>query len=271
MSKLFLLIFTTSLLYAQTIVWNSVEFPPSLITQGELKDKGYSDNARVVVAKTLKQYNHELIYANSARIINNLKQKENNCFAGLNKNPDRENFILFSEPFMYSLPNELIIKKENLHKFQKFMNKDGVVDLELLLKDKTMKLLYTKERAYSKFIDKLLRKYENQENIIYRPASDLTKGFLKMLDLNRADYIIEYPVMVKYNSKSDNEYASLAIKNANKIFPVYIGCSKTKVGEDVIRSMNEVIKENELQFNHYYADFLPKDTKKRYLDEIKKH
>jgi uncharacterized protein (TIGR02285 family) len=268
MLKIFIILFTSLSLFSQTIVWDSVEFPPSLITKGELKDQGYSDKARLLISKKLTQFTHKVQYVNSARAINNLKTKQNNCFAGLNKNEKREKFVSFSKPFMYSLPNELIIKKENLYKFKPFIDAQGLIDLEALIKNQNFKLAYTKDRSYSKYIDKVIAKYENNKNIIYRPASDLTKGFLKMLEANRADYIIEYPVMVSYNSNS--EFLSFPIKNSSSTFPVYIGCSKTSTGKNIIKEINKVLENNKSLLSSYYASYLDENTKKRYLDDVQK-
>ena len=255
-------------LYAQEIIWNSVEFPPSLITKGDLKDQGFSDKARLLIIKNTQEFKHLTKYTNSARAINNLKTKENYCFSGLNKNSQREKFVHFSNPFMSSLPNEIIIKKENLNKFKTFINKVGQINLEKLLEAKYLKLVYTKERSYSDFIDTIIRKNRNNKSLVYRPATDLTKGLLLMLKANRADYIIEYPVMVGFNS--DNEFLSLPIENSAESFPVFIGCSKSKQGEKFIQKVNKVIDNNKTLFLSFYGDFLDVDTKKRYMNSVQK-
>lgn len=262
-----ILLVSTSL-FSQNIVWNSVDFPPSLIIKGELKDKGFSDQARTLISQKVTKFTHDIEYVNSARAINNLKTKVNYCFSGLNKNEKREKFVYFSEPFIYSLPNEIVIKKENIRKFYQFIDKDGNIDFERLLEDTTLQLAYTKERSYSKYIDKVITKNVDNSNLVYRPASDLTKGFLKMLEANRADYIIEYPVMVSYNS--NKEFLSIPIKGSNTTFPVYVGCSKTTVGKNIINEINKVIENNQEELSSYYAQYLDDSTQKRYLNDIQK-
>ena len=170
----------------------------------------------------MDNFTHKVQYLNTPKVIYNLKNKNNHCFSGLNKNKEREKFIYFSDSFMVSLPNEIIIKKQNIKNFNQYIDENGLIDFESLIQNKKLTLVFTKERAYSKFIDKVISTYKDNTNLIYRPASDLTDGFLKMLTANRADYIIEYPVMVSFNSK--NDFTSIPIKNANTPFPVYIGC-----------------------------------------------
>ncbi len=268
MRNLFTIVLMSTSLFSQNIVWNSVEFPPSLITKGELQDKGFSDQARTLISKKATNFSHEIQYVNSARAINNLKTKNNYCFSGLNKNEKREKFVYFSKPFMYSLPNEIVIKKDNLNKFKKFIDGNGTIDLEKLLGNKTLQLAYTKERSYSKYIDKIINKNKGNGNLVYRPASDLTKGFLKMLEANRADYIIEYPVMVSYNS--NKEFLSIPIKGSNSTFPVYVGCSKTTTGKNIITEINKVIEQNQQELSSFYAQYLDENTRKRYLDDVQK-
>lgn len=269
MKFIFIIAFLVSFFYAKdSIIWNTVEFPPSLITKGEKKDQGYSDKARILVSKNLSSYKHELKYVNSARAISNLKEKENYCFSGLNKNRQREEFIYFSDSFMTSLPNEIVFKKENFDKFKQYIDRDGLVDFERLLTNRELRLVYTKERSYHPFVDKIILKNQNSTNLIYRPASDLTNGFLNMLRESRSDYIIEYPTMVSYYSNS--EFITLPIKNANETFPVFIGCSKTKTGKKIIQGINRVIKENRSLLNSFYADYLDENRKNRYLNDIQK-
>lgn len=262
----FIILFSLSLFAKETIVWNTVEFPPSLITKGENKDQGYSDKARILVSKTVTEYKHKLKYVNSARAISNIKEKSNHCFSGLNKNPTREKFIEFSDFFMLSLPNEIVIKKNNYNKFLKFIDSNGLINFEKLLTNQDFNFAYTKNRSYNPYIDEIIEKNRNKKNILYRPASDLTNGFLNMLRENRADYIIEYPTMVAYHSS--NEFITIPIKNANTPFPVYIGCSKTNTGKKIIQRINTVIKNNKNLLNSFYASHLDNKTKARYLNSV---
>lgn len=268
MHKIILLLFITFSLYAQNIVWNSVEFPPSLITKGPLKDQGFSDKARILMIKNLNEFHHTTKYTNSARAINNLKTKTNYCFSGLNKNKQRESFIHFSKPFMYALPHEVIIKSKNLPLFKPFINQKGRIDLEKLFQDKSLQLTYTKERSYTNFIDSLILKYKKNKNLAYRPSSDLAKGFLRMLTTNRVDYIIEYPAVVYFNSNDD--FLSIPIQNSDQSFPVYIGCSKTDLGKNIIQEIDKIITQNQEELKSNYGSFLNLKTKKRYENSVQK-
>mgnify|MGYP005658344653 FL=1 len=89
-----------------------------------------------------------------------------------------------------------------------------------------------------------------------------------MLEANRADYIIEYPVMVSYNS--NKEFLSIPIKGSNTTFPVYIGCSKSTIGKNIIQEIDKVIETNQEELSSYYAQFLDENTKKRYLNDVQK-
>jgi len=268
MRNFFSIVLVSTSLFAQNVVWNSVEFPPSLITKGDLKDKGFSDKSRTLIIQNISQYKHDVKYVNSARAINNLKTKKNYCFVGLNKNEKREEFIYFSKPFMYSLPNEVVILQENLHKYNEFIDENGLINLDQLLQNQSFQLAYTKDRSYSKEIDKTINKYKKNKNIVYRPASDLTTGFLKMLEAKRADYIIEYPVMVSYNSNKD--FFSIPIKGSDDTFPVYVGCSKSEIGKNLINEINKVIENNHAELSSYYAQYLDVKTRERYLNDIQK-
>ena len=249
------------------IHWNTVSFPPSLIPEGKLKNQGYSDIVREILINNMSEYKHNVELGNSKLAITNLKRLEYACFSGLNFNEKRKEFIYFSQPVIFSLPNELIINKSNEKKFEKYLTANNEIDLLQLLKKDEFILGYVDSRAYNIYIDELIQKYKSNKKIFGRKGKDLTKGLLQMLALNRVDYILEYPSMVTYNKDKFNiasEFVNYQIKNSNDLIKVYIGCSKSKYGKALITRINKIIVNEKSNFSNAYKNWIPKDSIKRY-------
>ena len=276
MFKLFLLlclVLSFCLSKEQKIIhWNSVSFPPSLISQGELKNQGYSDIARNIIMKNMPEYEHVLEVGNSKLALINLRRLEFACFSGLNINSERKEFVYFSKPIIYSLPNEVIIKKSNQHKFKKYITQNNKMDLSHLLKDDLIKFGYVDSRSYNEHIDNEIQRYKSNKNSFARKGADLTRGLIHMLHLNRLDYIIEYPTMIKYNKaqfKIQEEFLYYPIEHASDLIQVYVGCSKSEMGQKYIKQINQIIEANQEEFLNAYKQWLPLDSQKRYERSIK--
>ncbi len=249
------------------IHWNTVSFPPSLIPAGVLKNQGYSDIVRNTIIVELNSFRSNVETGNSKLAITNLKRLQNGCFSGLNMNKKRKKFVKFSDPVIYSFPNELTIKKNNAIKFKKYLTNKNEIDFLQLLKDDKLNFGYVDSRAYNSYIDEIINKFKSNKYIFERKGSDLTKGLLQMLAFDRLDYIIEYPTMVKYNKEKYNiqeEFIQYPIKNASDLIRVYVGCSKTKDGERTISYINKIIKKNKNKFANAYKKWIPKNSLNRY-------
>ena len=277
MLKIFLLL-SIALLFCfskehTTVHWNTVSFPPSLITKGELKNQGYSDIVRNIIIKNMSSYQHNVEIGNTKLAVTNLRRLEFSCFSGLNRNEEREKFTYFSKPTILSLPNELIIKKSNQHKFRKYLTSDNKIDLFQILKDDILRFGYVDSRAYHNYIDDLIQKFKSNKNSFARKGADLTKGLVYMLSRDRLDYIIEYPTMIKYNKEELNikeEFLQYPIKNASELIKVYVGCNKSMYGKNLIDNIDEIIINQKEEFVKAYKKWLPKNSLKRYKEITKK-
>jgi len=252
--------------------WNTVSFPPSLITDGQLKNQGYSDVIRNILMEKMPEYKHTVEFGNVKFAMTNARRLDYACFSGLNINKKRKEFIRFSQPTIYSLPNELTIKKSNVKKFKKYLTSNNKIDLMQMLKDDKFILGYVEDRAYNSYIDELLQKYKSNKAMFRRSGADLTKGLLQMLAANRVDYILEYPTMVKYNKnkhKIEEEFIQYPIKNASGLIQVYVGCSKSKYGKELIKKINIIISDEKQSFSNAYKNWIPIDSVERYEKAVK--
>ena len=252
--------------------WNTVSFPPAFIIEGAYENQGYYDTMRNTIINNTTELKHLVEIGNVKLAMINIKRLDNACASGLLKNEERKEFIYFSKPALYTLPNELIIKKSNEEKFKPYLTSKREIDLEKILKDDKFRFGYVDKRVYHKNIDTLLEKYKLNKTSMARKAKDITKGLLKMLALNRIDYIIEYPTMVEYIKKSENikdEFIQYPIKDANNLIASYIGCSKTPNGKKLIKKINSIIDTNSYEIIDGYKKWVSKETLQRYEANLK--
>ena len=201
----FLLFFTSVFSKNLPLVhWNTVSFPPAFIIEGAYADKGYFDTMRNTIINNSTNLRHIVEVGNVKLAMVNLERLDNACTSGLLKNGKREEFMFFSKPALYTLPNEFTIRKSDEEKFKPYLTSKQEIDLEKLLQDDKFRFGYVDKRAYHKNIDNLIEKYKSNKTSMARTAQDLTKGLLLMLSLDRLDYIIEYPTMVQHIIKVNN-------------------------------------------------------------------
>ncbi|WP_024954211.1 TIGR02285 family protein [Sulfurospirillum arcachonense] len=250
-----------------SIYWSSASFPPADITEGPLKERGYCDAIRTTIIKNLPELQHTLEIATVKVSLINLKRLDNACIAGMNMNKDRINFVEYSKPALYSLPNELTIRKQDKQKYEKYLTSNNEIDLEKLLKDNKFIFGYVEKRSYSNNTDKLIKKYQSNLTSMPRKGEDLTKGLLYMLAYKRVDFIIEYPTMVKYIKKKYNmqeEFIQYPIKDSSSLIKIYVGCSKTQNGKKIIEKINKIIDKNKNYFTESYKKWISPNSLKRY-------
>lgn len=247
------------------IIWDSVHFPPSLISEGDYKYQGYSDMARELFIINLKNYDHEVITGSLEKAMQDLEHGENFCFAGLSKNEFREKFILYSKPYLYSLPNELIIKTKDKKRFKSYIGMKSEVNLHKLLQNNGFTFGYLKHRSYSPYIDRLIELNYEKKHLLPKEDKERSVGLTKMLAQGQIDYIIEYPTTFNYSKDEEEvqeEFSMFPIYESSKKVKVYVGCTQNKFGKKVISQINNIIDENSASFESFYRTWLDYDSKK---------
>jgi len=269
-----LLLSLPMLIFAQTpkptIYWYRINFPPSLIytpNNKEIDNSGYSDKARTKIIENLKDYKYKYLPISVKKVMKLAKKHKTKtiCFAGLNKNKEREKFLLFSKPHLLSLPNQIIARKDNL-KIKKFLDAKGAISLEKILqKDFTVSV--AKGRSYSLTIDSILK---SSKNIKEPLTKDISYSYLKQVLSKRVDFTIDYPANINYFASkgiiSDNSLlVSYPISEQSDKIKVYFGCSKNSgKAVDIIKNINKIINQNKDELTSYYTDYLPDNLKNNY-------
>ena len=151
-----LFIFAVSVKASDKILWDTVHYPPSLISEGHYRNQGFSDMSREMLMFNLKEYEHDIITGSIQKAMEDLDSNKNFCFAGLTRDKDKEKFIYFSNPYIEILPNELIIRTKDLKRFKSYIGLKNAVNLHRLLQNSGFMFGYVENRSYTQNIDNLL-------------------------------------------------------------------------------------------------------------------
>lgn len=252
------------------IEWMVADFPPVTIPSGPDKGTGFFDRVTSLLSVHLPQYKHLNRVANYQRIINEIKHGENVCCPALYKTEEREKFIAFSMPAMIVLPNSVIIRTTDKHKFTPYLNQEGEVNLGKLLENEQLLLGVSNGRKYSGGIDAVLSRHLGDKHVLVRSGQDVFQGLFSMLQNGRVDFILGYPAEAGYAASRISVVEDIqAIPIAeNKIAYTlgYVGCSKTEKGEEIIRAVNAVLREKResAEYIGYYDSWLDVSTRDKY-------
>lgn len=227
----------------ETVTWLILDLPPFFITEGPDKGRGLADQIQAMVQERLELdgYQFRNRAANAARIAKELTQGSRVCFAGeFYGNPD----FLTSVPTVALLPHTVVARKADAQRFG-----DGkAVSLESLLKQKDLVLGTARGRLYGPKLDSVLKKHGDNENIYERSGKDILQGLLGMLIKGRVDYIIEYPVSIRYAARKAgvlDQIVAIPIEENSDAPPIRgaIRCPDTPWGRQMIQDINRILVE----------------------------
>lgn len=241
------------------INWYKHDLPPFYISSGTYENRGSVDSAIKIIQKNMDDFEH---YSTSValRRISELA-KSDNFFATytLFKTVERENFLVYSNPYGIRFLTHLVILKENMPKFKKYIDSDGKVDFEKVVQDSSITISLSSNRFYSNAVNSVLISYANQKNIDFVYSQNATLINISKLELGRVDCIVEYPSTVIYEfdlNKINKECIYIPIKGVPDFEYVYIAFPKTDYGAAMVKRIN--IELSKVRMNENYIDELSK-------------
>lgn len=223
-----------------TIYWQKHNWPPYQILHGEDAGKGQVDAYIDLLQKQLPQYEHQNVEMNWSRFWEDVKAGRQVLNSMALKTDEREKFAHFSQAASITLPHRIIMKKSTLEK----MGNPESVALADFIQNKNIHGILEQKRSYSSQLDEILNKAGADSNFT-RKVID-TQHIFKMILSDRADYTIEYPVVVDYLRKKHHQdeghsLTSVRIMELPRYVKAHIAAPKTNWGAGVIRDINAVV------------------------------
>lgn len=229
---------------ANTINWYRYDMPPISIPNGPMINQGINDRVMERLVQALPQYQHRMQEANFARITENMRQGAQGLAVGFQKTPERQEVMLFSEPFTIALAPSAIVRKSQAAKVRAVLDADGALPLAEVLERHALQLGISSGRSYLSGINAVLDKNRDNPSVFTRSAGDMSSGILNMLQLGRFDITILYPEEAQYLARQLEgkvELISFPIKEAPAPALVYIVAPKTPWGAQILEQINPLI------------------------------
>lgn len=248
----------------EVITWIQYDWAPIHVVEGARAGEGIMDQVTRMLIADLPDYQHRFVVANAARTRHLLRSGENICHASARKIPEREQSAYFSLPTAVGPPLSMIIRADQLEEIAGHGNN---VSLESLLTARpNFRIGINKGRSYGDTLDTLFARYAAKASITIFAASDLT-GMLRMVNSNRLDAVIAYPVVTSYLAEAaniDGAFATLLIDEVKDHWPRgYIRCTKNEWGRKVIQRINQTLLRIRptQEFNRVLTQWLPPELK----------
>lgn len=226
-----------------TMHWLMLDLPPGSMPVNEHPSDGMSDRVLERVMDEMPQYRHSVGVVGAARALLSLADGDRACFASAALTPQREQVAYFTPT--YVLPAMRVVVRAD--KAQEVpLNEHGEVSMRELLRSKVLHGIVVKERSYSPSIDEQVRLIGADAGVRSVPASGGGTNLLKMLELDRADYTLEYDFVLTYQAKvlpvllDPAHFVVLPIAGAEPV-RVGIACPHTPWGRDMIRRIDAIV------------------------------
>lgn len=225
----------------KTVTWQIIHWPPFMKISGDVVEGQFNELLNILETG-LPSYRHKRSQMFWSRVWHLIENGSHVCNIFAFKNPAREKFAVFSEPFSMFLSNRIIMRRDTVERLKIDIAKP--YSIAKLVKFEGIKGLLEKSRSYSAKIDELLAAHASGSNFSRRPIR--SEGLIRVLLGGRVDYIVEYPAVASFYrdklQRSEEELVALQIEDIDPLTPGYIACPRNAWGKSLIRDLNALVR-----------------------------
>lgn len=257
----------------ETLTWLMRDIPPSTIFSGAMRGQGAIDQLMPLLTAQMPEYDHVLMRVNRARALQMLSDDTSlSCDPTMLWTAERARTLLFSIPIGAIVSSGLIVRKEEMSKFEPYIE-DGKIDVAALMASRTIKLGIVAERSYGEMIDHTLHDVD-EDTLVPHYGNDAVGSLLQMERLERLQAFISFWPEARYQAMQQGirpeELAFLPIKGNPAYQFVYVSCSNSREGEQAIALVNRVMRVlRETSLMGFYAQWLEPAQRAGYLEDVK--
>lgn len=254
-------------LHAENIHWLQADFEPCHVVD-KSKKIGYCDLIDKLIIDKLPEYTHSFELSTLPRYNNIMKSDREFCTTDLLRSPQRERYMLYSNTRLYILPNGLI-SKEGDSRLERFINENGEVQLDKLLRSELI-LGLNEGRVYGSGIDTLLRDATNKSPALFVEGID--EKNIHMLAMGRFDYTLGSPTEIglfEFDEQDKNKVFFSPIEGKTELLPTHVSCRKSKLGEQIISKINQrLTAEDDKAIIQAYLSWIPQRQHEYYYNKL---
>jgi uncharacterized protein (TIGR02285 family) len=249
-----------------TIEWYMIDLPPIQISSGALRGQGYTDVIRWRLIAGLTGYRHVLRMANVQRILADIKTKPNVCNPAFMRTPQREQFMVYSDPLHAQFPNGAVIVKSRREALAPFITADGALKIADLVSSGNGTIVVQSGRSYGVMLDGVLQTAQEQQRVVTLTSGRPVAAKLGLVDKGRVELALLYPYELAFHlasSRDLTQYEFLPVEGNGAYTLNYLACSRSPLGERVITEANPIIAaERDAYFSAAYRVWIPESILK---------
>lgn len=248
--------------------WYRFDLPPLYIAEGEFRYRGIIDTVLSRLLKTAYPDRPQTITTLPLKRVELLlRQSPHACVLGLLKNPEREQEMLFSIPFLTQLPPGVFARRSDEARLSSYLDSNGKLNLTRVLKDGRLTVGIVGGRSYGATLDEMLAPYQGRPNVFVNHATKPYPSLMQMALAKRVDLVPGFPYEAQFLSRQDGIQLQTmrfyALSEQPKFLLGYAACAKSAVGQATIQTINEVLARKEFrdQAQHLYESWLDADAR----------
>lgn len=217
---------------AYAIDWYVRDWPPFNIQQGPDAGKGSYDLMLGQLIAALPQYPHRQLFATLTKRQQLMQQNIPHCLFGVLKSAERQEKMLFSDIAFYSPALRLVAKAD--HPLWQANDAAAAIELVGLLQQP-----WTGMVEYKRLYPNHVQQYAGK----LLQVSDSSTDLVAMLNIGRADYVIEYPDRIHWLA---NTHPTVSLRYARlagepPVVPVYVACQNSPQAAGQIAAINQAL------------------------------
>lgn len=249
-----LLTFSVQAFAKEEIRWLIWELNPEFIAKGKEKGQGYADKFLQTFIEKLPEYKHTIVWLNTRRWFLE-SSKKGRCTPHIWKRFKLDEQY-YSDAYTLTPPHGILIHKKNQKRFGEL---DSILSLKAILNDTNLTLAvpifrYKKEASRYPILYKYFEPHIGK-NHLKEVTTSSNETSPRMLDTNRADYLIAYPTTATAYSRineKENNYLFYTIKEDPYYKKIHVSCDKSTLGKEVIEKINQFITP---ELHHKFLSF----------------
>lgn len=249
-----------------TIEWYMIDLPPIQISSGALRGQGYTDVIRWRLIAGLPGYRHVLRIANVQRILADIKSKPNVCNPAFLRTPEREQFMIYSDPLHAQFPNGAVIVKSRRAELAQFITADGSLKITDLVDSGKGTIAVQSGRSYGVMLDGVLKMANERQRVVTLTSGRPVAAKLGLVDKGRVEVALLYPYELAFHlasSRDLTQYEFLPVEGNGTYTLNYLACSRSPLGERLIAEANPIIAaERDGYFSAAYRAWIPESILK---------
>jgi uncharacterized protein (TIGR02285 family) len=250
------------------ITWYHFNLPPLYILDGPQKGEGIVDQALFKhLIPGMPGYQHKVIEAPLQRLEQMIKIQPNACALGLLKNPEREQIMHFSAPFLAQIPPGVLLRRSDTERVKPYLDANGKLSLAKLLADGGMTVGISSARSYGATIDSLLNPYKGKPNLVVNATPSPVRSLLQMTVLGRIDAVPGFPYEAAYygidTGDGDKALRFYPLSEQPDYILGYAACSRSEFGAAAIRKIDAALHQRGVLdvIAGYYETWLDEESR----------